>query len=252
MRLIEVERSFLYNMGMLERSRYEGALRALRSLHRHAAAYLDARVAEIVEAVGADGRGTVVAVTSDHGDAFGEHDAVFHGITLDEPILHIPLVVAGPDIPCSSNAATVELRQVYATLLEAAGAAVPEGAAPSLLSAPPGGRPVVAERDRSDVPPEVPLGSTGAERLGRLRTVYRDPFKLVVTDQGVRLFDLLADPTETTDLASARPEVVAELRSALPPWPERAEEPEDAEPTALSAEEQDEIAQQLAALGYLE
>ena len=255
MRLIEVGRSFLYNMGMLERSRYDRALRALRSLHRHAAAYLDARVGEIVEAVRADGgRGTVVAVTSDHGDAFGEHDAVFHGITLDEPILHVPLVVSGDGVPGSSTTGTVELRQVYATLLETAGASVPDGAAPSLLAAGASGRPVVAERDRSDVPAEVPPGSEAAERLGRLRAVYADPYKLVVSEERTRLYDLSADPAEATDLAPARPEVVAELTAALPPWPDAPPEPhgEEEEPATLSAEEQDEIAQQLAALGYLE
>jgi arylsulfatase A-like enzyme len=254
MRLIEVGRSFLYNMGMLERSRYDRALAALRSLHRYAAAYLDARVGEIVAAVRSGGdRGTVVAVTSDHGDAFGEHDAVFHGITLDEPIMHVPLVVSGDGISASSTTGTVELRQVYATLLEAAGARVPDGAAPSLLSSGATGRPVVAERDRSDVPSEVPPGSEAAERLGRLRAVYTDPYKLVVSEERTRLYDLSTDPAEATDLAPARPEVVAELGAALPPWPE-APEPQDEgeEPAALSAEEQEEIAQQLAALGYLE
>ena len=254
MRLIEVGRSFLYNMGMLERSRYDRPLQALRSLHRHAATYLDARVAEIVQAVRDDGRGTVVAVASDHGDAFGEHAAVFHGITLDEPILHVPVVVGGDGIASSSTASTVELRQLYATVCEAAGVEVPAGAAPSLLSGP-GQGPVVAERDRSDTPPQVPLSTEAAERLGRMRAVYADPYKLVVGERSERLYDLSRDPAESTDLAKDHPEVARRLREALPPWPEASAEdegPDAEEPASLSAREQDEIARQLAALGYLE
>ena len=84
--------------------------------------------------------------------------------------------------------------------------------------------------------------------------MYADPYKLVVSEERTRLYDLSADPAEATDLAPARPEVVAELSAALPPWPDAPLEPqgEEEEPAALSAEEQDEIAQQLAALGYLE
>jgi arylsulfatase A-like enzyme len=253
MRLIGVEESFRYNVGGPEDTSVERSLRTLRALHRHAAAYLDERVRELHELSAEDGRGLVVCVTSDHGDAFGEHHAVFHGITLDEPILHIPLVLWGDGIPVAERRATVELRQVYATLLSAAGAEVPDGAAPSLTGE--GTPTVVSERDLIDTPAGMAQTTLARERLGRLRAVYRDPYKLVVTPAGNRLFDLSTDPSETTDLAPTEPAVVAELTGALPPWPEGGPEPEapgeDAEPS-LSAREQDEIARQLAALGYLE
>jgi arylsulfatase A-like enzyme len=252
MRLTDPQISHQVNIGQLDPGPHLGEeLRTLRALHRHAAAYLDERVRELHELSAEDGRGLVVCVTSDHGDAFGEHHAVFHGITLDEPILHIPLVLWGDGIPVAERRATVELRQVYATLLSAAGAEVPDGAAPSLTGE--GTPTVVSERDSDPAP--AGASSLARERLGRLRAVYRDPYKLVVTPAGNRLFDLSTDPSETTDLAPTEPAVVAELTGALPPWPEGGPEPEapgeDAEPS-LSAREQDEIARQLAALGYLE
>jgi arylsulfatase A-like enzyme len=254
LRLIEVERSFRYNMGLFHDGHVPAALEALRSVHRHAAAYLDERIAELHEASAADGRGLVTVVTSDHGDAFGEHQAVFHGITLDEPILHIPLVVSGDGVPVGTRAETVELRQVYATLLQAAGVEA-EGAAPSLMD---GSDPfVVSERGRIDAPAGVPATPRVRERLGRMRAVYRDPYKLVVTEEGTRLYDLSGDPGEETDRAGDHPDVVEELTRALPPWPETdpTEEPAPGGPSSesdLSPREQEEIARQLAALGYLE
>jgi hypothetical protein len=117
---------------------------------------------------------------------------------------------------------------------------------------------MVSERGRIDAPAGVPATPRVRERLGRLRAVYRDPYKLVVTEEGTRLYDLASDPDEGTDRAGELPEVVDELTRALPPWPE-SEPPEegpassgpDDEPS-LSAREQEEIARQLAALGYLE
>jgi arylsulfatase A-like enzyme len=253
MRLTDPQISHRVNLGLLDPGPHlREELRTLRALHRHAATYLDERIRELHELSAADGRGLVVCVTSDHGDAFGEHHAVFHGITLDEPILHIPLVLAGEGIPAAVRRDTVGLRQVYATLLSAAGAEVPGDAAPSLLGEAPAT--VVSERDLIDSPARLSGSPLARERLGRLRAVYRDPYKLVVSPAGNRLFDLSSDPGEETDLAPTEPALVAELAAALPPWPEAGEEPQGPPPgeLSLSVEEQDEIARQLAALGYLE
>jgi arylsulfatase A-like enzyme len=256
MRLTDPHVSHRYNLGVEVSPADPAALEALRSVHRHAAAYLDERIAELHEASAADGRGLVTVVTSDHGDAFGEHQAVFHGITLDEPILHIPLVVSGDGVPVGTRAETVELRQVYATLLQAAGVEA-EGAGASLLVMAGWARLVVSERGRIDAPAGVPATPRVRERLGRMRAVYRDPYKLVVTEEGTRLYDLSGDPGEETDRAGDHPDVVEELTRALPPWPETdpTEEPAPGGPSSesdLSPREQEEIARQLAALGYLE
>ncbi len=41
-------------------------------------------------------KNTIVVVTSDHGEAFGEHGLITHGMALYMPLLHVPLVVWGP------------------------------------------------------------------------------------------------------------------------------------------------------------
>src|SRR5207253_6704989 len=59
---------------------------------------------------------------------------------------------------CSSDLGTVDLRRVYATVLEVAALAVPNGAPPSLLAAAGGGAVAVAERERVAIPGWAQIG----------------------------------------------------------------------------------------------
>jgi arylsulfatase A-like enzyme len=253
MQLITMHRLVGFNLS--EEAPDRAALELLRALHRHSAVYLDRLLRELTQLAAADGRGLIVCVTSDHGEEFGQHHALAHMFTLDEPALHVPLVLSGEGIPAGARAGTVGMRQVYRTLLAAAGLDVPEGAGPSLLDGSPDT--VVSERERIEPPPWAATDSDRArERIGRIRTAYRDPWKLVSSMSGNRLFDLSADPGETTDVANAHPDVVNDLLGALPEWPEYVEGPDGgtagASGSGLTPEEEAAIQDQLAALGYLE
>jgi arylsulfatase A-like enzyme len=70
----------------------------LHHLYRCAIRDLDGRIREIVEAFRAVGRwdDTLMILTSDHGQAFGEHGALFHIQGVDEPELRIPLLYRPP------------------------------------------------------------------------------------------------------------------------------------------------------------
>ena len=61
-------------------------------------AYLDASLGRLVEhAAGSGGDAdTLIVVTSDHGEAWGEHDTIGHGSTLHQEQVHVPLVVRSP------------------------------------------------------------------------------------------------------------------------------------------------------------
>ncbi len=258
MRLLDPRLSIPYNLGGEPRERHARAVDLGRRLHRHAARYLDGLVRELHELVSAQGREAMFCVTSDHGESFGEHGALQHGFTVDEPALHVPLAVSGAGVPVREVEETVDLRRVYATVLDAAGVAVPEGAAPSLLD--PAKVDAVAERERVALPgwarPEWP--GIGA-RTPRLRVLYRDPWKLVVEGTTERLFDLRSDPGEETDRAPSEPQVAAALGAALPPWPQEgplraagAGEPPIGNGQVLTEREEEEMVERLSALGYLE
>lgn len=65
---------------------------------------------------------TIIVVTADHGEQWGEHGLDSHGNSLYLPLLHVPLIVAGTSaVPAGQRVAPlVSLRDLPATILELA------------------------------------------------------------------------------------------------------------------------------------
>lgn len=64
---------------------------------------------------------TVVVITSDHGEAFGEHGYYGHGKDLHMETIHVPLIVLGPGIPRGQRMdQVIGTRKVFATVLDLA------------------------------------------------------------------------------------------------------------------------------------
>ncbi len=93
---------------------YDGSLR-----------YQDAQIDSLLNELGRRGRltNTIVVLTSDHGEQFGEHGLVQHGNSLYLPLLHVPLVVWWPGrVPGGLRiGAPTSLRNLAATILDLAG-----------------------------------------------------------------------------------------------------------------------------------
>jgi arylsulfatase A-like enzyme len=66
---------------------------------------------------------TVIIVTSDHGEQFGEHGLFLHGNSLYQPLLHVPLIISFPArVPGNKRVAVpVSLRDLPATVVEIIG-----------------------------------------------------------------------------------------------------------------------------------
>jgi arylsulfatase A-like enzyme len=89
-----------------------------------AIAAADAVLGEILELAGDD---PIVVVASDHGELFGEHTLFGHSNTLYEPLIRVPLVIAGGSLPQGSVVQEiVSLADIAPTLLAMAGAVAPE------------------------------------------------------------------------------------------------------------------------------
>ncbi len=199
---------------------------------------------------------TVVVVTSDHGESFGEHGYLQHGARVDEPVLRVPLIVRlPPGHPSRTAPRTVDQQvrtvDIAPTLLDALGRAVPEGLdGISLLPAIAGGAlpamPAYAEsgRDFVGASPDVYLPGI----RGKRRAIRHEGWKLVYIPKPggaqYQLFDLANDPGEARDVAATHPERVALLRAVLDPI--LADDPE-----RPARELSDEVKEQLRALGYL-
>ena len=61
-----------------------------------AIAAADAMLGEVLEMVGEE---PILVVVSDHGELFGEHTLFGHSNTLYEPLIRIPMVIAGGALP---------------------------------------------------------------------------------------------------------------------------------------------------------
>ncbi|MEO6444498.1 MAG: sulfatase [Gemmatimonadaceae bacterium] len=112
-----------FNEGRRELDAYDGGI-----------AYEDSIIGTIVRRLEERGdlENTVLIITSDHGEQFGEHGLGSHGNSLYLPLLHVPLIVRAPGrAPAGQRVATiVTLRDLAATLVDLGGA--PAGTMPGV------------------------------------------------------------------------------------------------------------------------
>lgn len=102
----------------------------LEGWYRDGVRQADAELGRLLAGVGElrsrKGIAPMVIVTADHGESLAEHMATRgyaydHGEFLDPETVRIPLVIAGPGIAPGRSSAAVSLRDLYTTVLEAAG-----------------------------------------------------------------------------------------------------------------------------------
>src|SRR3979411_2606482 len=80
-------------------------------------AYLDRQVGSLLDELDRRGvlRDTLVIITSDHGEEFGEHGVFNHGYSLYLAEIHVPLVILSAAAPASRSVAQpVSLRDLPA------------------------------------------------------------------------------------------------------------------------------------------
>ncbi len=105
-----------FEIGVPKRNRREGARDWYEAAYHAVIEDTDARVGELLDALGDHAAETVVVVTSDHGELLGEHNVVGHGTHVWQPLTHVPYF-AGPSTalppdlpgPCSSNSTLADL-----------------------------------------------------------------------------------------------------------------------------------------------
>jgi arylsulfatase A-like enzyme len=195
--------------------------RRVRDLYQAEVVEADAALGALVDALDARGRlrNAVVAVTSDHGEAFGEHGFVTHGQTLYPEVIRVPLViVATGRLPAGMRVgAQVRSIDLVPTLFSLAGLDSPAGI---------------------EGVPLVPLEEIGGDRVARAAVGLNDQrpdrdFAAVVTrrflyiherrDGAVELYDLDGDPGAQRNLGAGHPEAGAlaaledHARAAPPP-----------------------------------
>ena len=72
---------------------------------------------QILDALGPDVTSSVIVFASDHGEAFGEHGEISHGLFVYDTTLRVPLVIAGAGVPARAIGTPVSLVDVSPTVL---------------------------------------------------------------------------------------------------------------------------------------
>jgi arylsulfatase A-like enzyme len=96
---------------------------ALIAGYDNSLAFLDEEIGRLIQTLTSapDGANTIVIITSDHGEAFGEHGLYGHGWDLHREVLHVPLIIIGPGIPSNQRIAHIVcLREIFPTVLDMA------------------------------------------------------------------------------------------------------------------------------------
>lgn len=188
-------------------------------------AALDAALGELFSEL--DQRGfmeeTVIVITSDHGEHFGDHDLYEHGFSLYRPVLWVPLVVVAPgrldqeavvETPVSIDrvpATIADLLDLDTTSLFPGSSLVrihTEGRSPSRTT------PFSLSELRltMKVPSWAPLAR------GDMRSLVVDSLHYIMTaDGGEEVFNIVTDPWEERNLAPAlrSSAIMDSLRSLL-------------------------------------
>ncbi len=154
---------------------------------------------------------TVVIVMSDHGDELMEHGALDHGFTLYEEQLHVVWMVRFPGYARRQDIQEpVRLLDVFPTIFDALGLEGPRGVDGSSVL------PILRGESL-----DLPIYSETDYRLFvHHRMTRRGDHKLILdlADGEKELYDLGADPGETTDISSQNPRVTYELEQSLRGW----------------------------------
>lgn len=206
-------------------------IQAARDAYDDCLAYIDTEIGRFVDALEELGRleNTLIVVTSDHGEHFGEHGRgnnplLGHRLSVYQQEVHVPLLVVAPKRIEAGTVVldAVSLRDIPATILELIGLpevgdSFPGAPLPGLRLERPGSSPALAEFD--------PARDLPANRSAFMAAPHERVTLLVEGDMALHhrgdgqdeLYDLSTDPDELTDLAAdpAQAATLKRLRESL-------------------------------------
>ena len=166
---------------------------------------------------------TLLIITSDHGEAFGERHLLQHGLSVYQDEVHVPLLIKLPSGRSrTATAGTVVVSPVSSvdllpTILDTFGLPAPKDAeGVSLLS-------LTADDRRRVFAESFPARRRLVElqpRLDRIaRAVVSGDRKLIDSNRGQReLYDLAKDPNERENVYASSDAQVRELEASLAQW----------------------------------
>lgn len=163
----------------------------LRRYHR-GIELMDDKLAAFVDGARAGGLldDTMIVVTADHGEAFGEHELFYHDASVYDVHLHVPLWIMHPDVSPTTVQDTVSTRDLF-SLMHAVGRG--DGVRGTLLDPAARAARGVALAEHFHYPRVSEISSRYAQNIA---SAIVGDHKLIVRREGLQYFDLAADPEE--------------------------------------------------------
>ncbi len=175
-------------------------------------AYTDRQLGRLFETIAKKStpESTVIAVLSDHGESLADHGEFTHGVFLYDSTLRIPFLMSGPGVPkalrVKQQARTVDLTP---TLMEVMGMKPPPGMQ---------GASLVPVFTGKETPAAVSYAETLFSKLNmgwsELRAIRTDRWKYIRAPKP-ELYDLAADPGESSNVFASHPAEAQVLESKL-------------------------------------
>ena len=177
----------------------------VRKAYAACVSYADAQVGKLIAKLMETNlqQNTIVVLWGDHGWHLGEH-AIWGKHALFEESLRSPLVVVTPKAkrPGVHSDSIVETIDVYPTLCELAGIAIPEFLDGKSLS--------------SHLKKPQQPNREAISYAGRARTIRTNRYRMILHNDGyVELYDHTSSAGESINVASRKPEVVEQLQQRL-------------------------------------
>jgi arylsulfatase A-like enzyme len=186
--------------------------------------YLDSRIGELISFLKDSGifENTILVLTADHGEIFGEHGLAVHPLCLYDSVLRVPLIFSGPPIAnhgkrLSQIVSTVD---IFPTILDIAGVKASDKIAGRTLY------PFNERQTHKSICAEyggLHLLSLRAkyvlEELNKIdqgcKCVRTDNYKYIYSVDKEELYDVKNDPAEKVNLISKLPEKAQSLKKEL-------------------------------------
>ena len=222
--------------------------RAIEAMYDAEIAYTDEMVGRLFDHVQSlDLDNTVVVITSDHGELFGERGLLAHRIAINDAVTHVPLVVHGLDDVEYPPDGLVQHLDLMRTLAECA--EVSTDGLQGIDMRQTTREYVLSQRQEANFDPYLQHNSdfdTSRYHTDMLTSLRTREFRYEKSDERSRLFEL---PDETTDVSDQYSEVAADLDDKLSEWLAT-----DGQPITTGEESRltDEMQKQLQDLGYME
>lgn len=222
---------------------------ALMAMYDAEIAYTDEMVGRLVEYVESSQlEDTIVVITADHGELFGESGLLSHKCLLTDSVTRVPLVISGLKEPLAVDGDDIiQHADVMTTLLSIAGADADGTIGVDLRS---DSRDfAVSQRgplEFSEPYSTSPNFDTSQFHTSTLTALRTEEYRYQQSDDGSELFEL---PDEERDVEDDHPEVADDLSSKLESWIEEYGQPIGG---GKSGKFSDAVQRQLSDLGYME